>query len=121
MFRILILIWIWSLVFGRPMSQILSLYLDFEDAKNIHVLKVLIWDLEDSGGSCLGVGNLILIWILSLVFDTPMIKILALYLNFSDAKNIHVLQVLILGFGGGWMFLSGVKHLDFDLDIVTGL
>ena len=34
---------IWSLVFDTPMIQNLALYLDFEDAKTIHVFKVLIW------------------------------------------------------------------------------
>ena len=42
-----------------------------------------------------GTGN---IW--SIVFGTPKIQILALYLDFEDAKNIHVLQVLFWGFGG---------------------
>ena len=37
-FHILTLIWIWSMVFVTPMIQILALYLDFEGAKNIHVL-----------------------------------------------------------------------------------
>ena len=37
-FGILILIHIWSLVFGTPMIKILTLYLDYEGAKNIHVL-----------------------------------------------------------------------------------
>ena len=50
-----------------------------------------------------------------------MIRILALYLDFEGAKNIHVLLVLILGFGGGWSFLTGVWHLDLDLDMITGL
>ena len=59
-FGILILIWIWSLVFGRPIFQILGLYLDFEGWKNIHDLWVLIWGLEDTGGSWMEVG----IWIL---------------------------------------------------------
>ena len=40
---ILILIWILSLVLDIAMIQILTLYLDFEGAKNIQVLKVLIW------------------------------------------------------------------------------
>ena len=64
---------------------------------------------------------LILILILLLVFDTPMIRILALYLDFEGAKNIHVLYVLIWGFGGCWRFLTGIWHLDLDLDMVTGL
>ena len=50
-----------------------------------------------------------------------MIQIWALYLDFEGAKNIHVLQVLIWGFEGFWMFLTGVWHVDHDLDMVTGL
>ena len=41
-FVMLILILIWWLVFGTPIFQILALCLDFECAKNIYVLKVLI-------------------------------------------------------------------------------
>ena len=36
-----------------------------------------------------------MIWIWSWVFDIPLIQILALYLDFGGAKNIHVLLVLI--------------------------
>ena len=50
-FGILILIWVWSLAFDIPMIQILTLYLDFEGAKNIHALYVVIEALEDAGGS----------------------------------------------------------------------
>ena len=56
-----------------------------------------------------------------MVFDTTMIQILALFLDFEGANNIHVLLVLILGFGGYWRFLMGVWHLDLYLDMVTGL
>merc|ERR1712112_806882 len=77
--------------------------------------------LEDTGGSLLGFGILILIWIWSLVFDTPMIQISALYLIFEGAKNIHVLLVIIWGFGRCWRFLTGVWHLDLDLDMVKNL
>ena len=73
------------------MIQILALYLDIEGTKNICVLEVQIWALEDTGGSWLGSGILIFIYIWCLDYDTPMIQILALYLNFEDAKNIHVL------------------------------
>ena len=45
----------------------------------------------------------------------------ALYLDFEDSKNIHVLKVLSWGFGGHWRILTGVWHLDLDFDIVTGL
>merc|ERR1711954_366006 len=77
--------------------------------------------LEDAGGYWLCFGILILIWIWSLVFDIPMIPILALHLDFEGAKNIHVLKVLIWGFGGRWRFLTGVWNLDLDLDMVTCL
>ena len=56
-----------------------------------------------------------------MVFDTPGIQILALYLDLEGAKNIHVLKVLILGFRGHWMLLTGVWHLHLNLDMVTGL
>merc|ERR1711954_99587 len=77
--------------------------------------------LEDAEGSEPGFGTLILIWIWSLVFDTTMIQILAFFLVFEGAKNIHVLYVIIWGFGGCWRFLTGVSHLELDLDMVTGL
>ena len=57
---------------------------------------------------------------MSLVIDTLIIQILALYLDFDGAKIIHVLLILILGFSEGWRFLTGVWHLDLDLDMVTG-
>ena len=43
---ILFLIWIWSLVFDTHRFQIVAIYLILEDAKNIHVLKVLKWGLS---------------------------------------------------------------------------
>ena len=46
------------------------------------MLKIPAWGLA---------GILIFIWIWSLVFDTPMFQILALYLDLEGAKNIHVL------------------------------
>jgi len=46
---------------------------------------------------------------------------LALYLYFEGTKNIHVLKVLIWSFVGVWRLLTGVWHLDLDLDMVTGL
>ena len=77
--------------------------------------------LKDSGGYLLGFGILILILIWSLVFDTSIFRILALYLNFEGAKNIHFLKVLICEFGAQWRFLTGVWHLGLDLNMVTGL
>ena len=45
----------------------------------------------------------------------------AIYLDFEGAKIIHVLQVLFWGFGGCLRFLTGVLHLDLDLDRVSGV
>ena len=56
-----------------------------------------------------------------MVFDIPMIQILALYLDFEGAKDIHVLLFLICGFRGCWRFLTCVWHLDLDLDMAIGL
>ncbi len=84
-------------------------------------LKSWIGALEDAGGSWLGFGILIIIWIWSLVFSRPMFRILALYLDFEGAKTIYVLEVLIRGFWGWWRFLTGVWHLEIDLEMVTGL
>ena len=90
-FGILILIWIWSLVFGTPYAEFLLYILILKVHRTSMSFKSSFGALEDAGGSWLGFGILILIWIWSLVFDTPMIQILALYLDFEGAKNIHVL------------------------------
>ena len=79
---IVLLIFICSLVFGLPMFERLALYLYFEVEKNIHVLKVLIWGFGGHWRFLTGVWHLDLVWIWSLVFDIPMIQILALYLDF---------------------------------------
>ena len=50
------------MVFDIPIFGILALYLDFEGARNIHVLYFL-------------------------VFNAPMIRILALYPDFEGAKT----------------------------------
>ena len=81
----------------------------------------MILALRDNRGFWLGFDNLILIWIWSLVFATPMFWILSLYLYFEGAKNINVLLVPIWGLGCCWRFLTGVWHHDLDLDMVNGL
>ena len=43
------------------------------------------------------------------------------HFDFEGVKNIHVLYVLIWGFGGHWRFLIGVCLLYLDLIMVTGL
>ena len=51
-----------------------------------------------------------------------MFQILALCLDFEGTKKkINVLEVLIWGFGGCRMFLTGVCYLCLGLDMVTGL
>ena len=72
------------------MVQILALYLDLDSAKNILSFKSCFGVLLDIGGSGLGFGILILTLIWLLVFDTPMIQILALYLDFEGAKNMSI-------------------------------
>ena len=90
-FGILILIRIWSLVFDTTIIQILLSTLILEVQRTSMSFKSLFGALEDAGGSWVGFGIFILIWIWSLVFDKLMIQILALYLDFEGAKNIHVL------------------------------
>ena len=102
--------WHWSLLY--PCSEFSFSIWMLKVQRTSVSLKPWFWALEDSGGSWLGFGILILIWIWSLVFDIPMILIFALYIDFQGAKNIHVLKALILGFGQCWRFLSGVWHLD---------
>ena len=72
-FGILILIWLWSLVFGSPMSQNCLFSLIFEVKRSSMSFKSWLGALEDAGGSWLGFGVLISIWIWSLVFDTPLV------------------------------------------------
>ena len=57
-FDIRILIWIWPLVFYTSIFQILYQYLDFEGAKNIHVLEVLIWGFRGCWRLLIGVWHL---------------------------------------------------------------
>ena len=77
--------------------------------------------LVGAGGSWLGFGNWVFIWIWSLVFFTPLIQILFLYVDFKGAKNIYVLKVLIWSFGRCWRFLAGVWHHDLHWCMVSGL
>ena len=62
----------------------------------------------------MGFGILTFIWTWSVVSDTSLILIWTLYFDFEDANNIHVLEVMIWGFGGHLMFLTRVLDLDFD-------
>ena len=115
---IFLLIWIWSLVFD---TSIIWSILILKMQRTSISFKSWYGALVGAGGSWLGFGILIFIWIWSVVFYTLMIQILALYLNFEGAKIIHVLKVLIWDFGECWRFLTGVLHLDPDLNMVTVL
>ena len=88
---ILILTWTLSLVFDTPMIRIWLSVLISKVQRTSMSFRSSFGALEDAGGSWLGFGILILFWIWSMVFDAPMIRILALYLDFEGAKNIHVL------------------------------
>ena len=90
-FCTLILISIWPMVFRHPFSKFWLSILILQVQRTYMSFKSSFGVLEDAGGSWLGFGILILIWIWSLVFDTPMIQIVALYLGFESAKNIHFL------------------------------
>ena len=89
-FGILILIWIWSLVFDTAMVWMLALLI-FNVQRKSMSFKSAFGALEVFRGSCLVIWSLILIWRESLVFDTPMFQILALFLDFEGERNIHVL------------------------------
>ena len=57
-FRIFILIWTWSLILDTPMFWIMALHLDFEGAKNNHILKVLILGFGECWRLLTGVWHL---------------------------------------------------------------
>ena len=82
---------IWSLVFGSTIFQILPPYLDFEGAKNIHVLKVLIWGFEGHWRFLTGVWHLYLDLDMVTGFGIPMFQVLAPFLDFEGVNAIHVL------------------------------
>ena len=77
-FGILILIWIRSLVFNTPKIRIWPSILILKVQRTPMTFKSSFLALEDAGGSWLGFDTSILISIWSLVFDIPMIWILAL-------------------------------------------
>ena len=79
----------WSLI--HPWSKFRFSILILNVQRAFMSFKSSFGTLKDAEGSWCGFGILILFWIGSLVFDTPMIWILALYLDFEGAKNIHVL------------------------------
>ena len=79
----------WSLVY--PCSEFWFSILIVKVQRTSMSFKSWFRALEDAGGSWLGFGILILIWKWPMVFDMPMFQILALYIDFEGAKEIHVL------------------------------
>ena len=77
----------WSLV--HPYAEFWLSILILKVQRTSMSFKSWFGALEDAGGSWLGFGILILIWIWSLAIGTPIFRILALYLDFEGAKNIH--------------------------------
>ena len=80
-------------------------------------LESWFWALEDAGGSWLGFSILILIWIWSLVFDIPMIRSLALYLDFEGAKNIQSRSLCLRSLGHILSSSLTDWHVDRNVDI----
>ena len=99
----------WSLI--HPCSEFMLSILILKVQRTSMSFKSWFGAFEDAGGSWLGFGILILIWIWSLVFGTSIFRILALYLDFEGAKNIHVLSVWIYVFLGCWKFLTWMSIL----------
>ena len=94
----------WSLI--HPCSKFWIYILIWKVQRKSMSFKSWFGALEDAGGSRLGFCILVLIWIWSLVFDTPMNQILALHLDFEGLKNIYFLWVPIWGLkdaGGSWL------------------
>ena len=56
-----------------------------------------------------------------LIFDTPMLRIVAVCIDFEVAKSIYVLYVLIRALRIPEVPLTWIWNLDLDLDTVTGL
>ena len=75
----------WSLI--NPWSKFCLFILILKVQRTSMSFKSLFGSLEDAGCSWLRFCILILIWIWSLVFDTPMTQILHLCLPFEGAKN----------------------------------
>ena len=73
----------WSLM--HPYSEFLLPIMILDVQRKSMSFKSWLGAFEDAGGSWLGFGIWILIWIWSIVFDTPMFQILAVYLAFEDA------------------------------------
>ena len=110
--------WHWSLI--HPWS-IFWLSISILEVWRVYMsFKSWFGDLEVAVGSWLWFAILIMIWMRSLVFDTPIFWTCAFYLDLKGAKNIKVLYVHIWGFGRCFWLLTGGWHLGPDIYMVTG-
>ena len=62
------------------------------NSKNLGVLKVLVWDVDNTEGSLFGIGILIKIWMQFLTFDRLVFRILTFSVEFKSIKNHDVLN-----------------------------
>ena len=79
----------WSLI--HPCFKVLFSIFMSKVQRSSMSLKSWYGTFEEAGGSWLWFGIFILIWIYIWLFDKPMFRILAFYLDFEGAKYIHVL------------------------------
>ena len=80
----------WSLI--HPCLEFQITILNMKMQRTSMSFKSWFGDFEDAGGSWSGFGILIMIWICSLVFDTTMIWILALYLELKVQRTLMSFQ-----------------------------
>ena len=87
--------WLWLPTFSLKMHRWSMSFKSWlgalEDAGGFWMFFFVILDLDLDIGTCL--------------WYSP-VSHFVLYLDFEGAKNINVLEVLILGFGGCWRFLN---------------
>ena len=106
-----------ALVLGIPMFSILILHLDKKGAKNINVVWVLTWPLDDAGGFQLEFGISVLVWIWLLIFDTPMFSILILKVPrtcMSFKSWLGLWRMLEVPNSVGILILTWIWSLIFD-------
>ena len=114
----------WSLIY--PWSEFLPSILILKVKRTSTPFKSLFEALEDAVGSWLGFGILILIWILSMVFNIPTIQIFALYLDFEGVKSSMSFKSSFRALedaGGFWLgfeilILIWIWSLVFDIPMI---
>ena len=113
-FGIYFLIWIWSLVFGTPMIQILALSLDFEGEKTSMSFKSWFGALDDDVGSWSGFCSLVFNWMK--FYDSGWHS-----LNFSASSKSPILRKNmnpgLVGFGQFGLVRSGLVRFGFCFNV----